>query len=107
MSYLSLIEKTLDLKKATISVWFRVPKTIAQSVTRQGGWDFESFSGVIPLVVIGPQINGDLADFKDTIIGYQQIHSNPDEFQAVHSDTYDSTRQCPLAPTFLGILIQS
>jgi hypothetical protein len=66
MSYLRL-EKDLDLLKATISVWFRVPQTSADACRAATppslGTDFNVMYGVIPFITWGKGLESTVYDY--------------------------------------------
>src|SRR5262245_23935739 len=92
-------EKTLKLRKATISLWFRVPQATANlvpSATQQ--FKFEVFNGMIPLVVFGKQIFGDAYDATFPVVGYQGSPPQP-----VFGSLPIGPISCGMSPTFIGV----
>jgi hypothetical protein len=93
--------QTLDLRKATISVWFRIPQATADGIESSSGAEFDVFQGKIPIIALGRQHEGTVTDFEDTIVGYL-LRFQPVP-QAVRSNRPVSSRSAPMAPSFIGV----
>lgn len=58
----------LDMTKAIISLWFRIPQETIDKALEDDNffWEFPSFQRVIPLLTWGPQPKGTIYDFDTT-----------------------------------------
>lgn len=111
MSYLTS-PQTLNLRKATISVWFRIPKATADAVQDFTHLpDFEVFDGIIPILVFGKQKYGTVTNWKWTQIGLTLGPDDPPFFlggpptSPVMETLPKGSHSGAVAPTFIGVRI--
>lgn len=111
MSYLSS-HQTLNLRKATISVWFRIPQATADAVEDFTHLpDFEVFDGIIPILVFGKQKHGTVTNWKWTQIGLTLGPDDPPFFlggpptSPVMETLPEGSHSGALAPTFIGVRV--
>lgn len=111
MGYLSL-GKTLDLSKATVSLWFRIPKALGryESVI---DWDFPVFDSVVPLITFGQQASGDIYAWETPIIGvyYSEVTPGLGDFTVPHNvygeNPVAPPTSVPMSPTTIGVQLRS
>lgn len=109
MSYLKLPPSlTLDLSRATISLWFRVPRSTVDTVeVISNVGDFYVFDGVIPLLVLGTQKQGTVTHFATQIVGYGLEPAPgggpPTITRPIYSNVPVGTYPGQMAPSFIGI----
>lgn len=92
----------LDISKATVSVWFRVPQASMDAMKRwsaQG--DFDVFNEVIPIITFGKQRYGTVTDYGPVLVGpYLNGVITGTPLYASHPS---GSRSCPMSPTSIGI----
>lgn len=102
--------RSLNLNKATLSVWFRVPKASADAIEFLSSTpDFEVFDGIIPILVFGQQKQGTVTNWTWTTIGYTLGPDDPPFFEGgpptspVQEIQPSGSHSGALAPTFIGV----
>jgi hypothetical protein len=100
MSYLQLSKEIPNLKKAVISLWFRVPKTSADRARRIAVNDPLSnvMNGVVPFITWGEQPIAHLNDITPVWTGAVFSNGFPILTQSL-TDGFDP----PLSPSYIGV----
>jgi hypothetical protein len=106
MGYLSF-GRTLDLTRATVSLWFRVTSEAVSNVNKPGSyWDFPVFLGTVPLIVFGKQPTFDIYyDVGGNVIGQRWVQDTNTLVWSqvpVYGDNYVS-HEAPAAPSYIGV----
>jgi hypothetical protein len=104
MSYLIINPETdMDMSKAVISVWFRIPKESADAVRAEVPpyYPWTVMWGVIPIITWGPQPMAGTG--TDTPV-YQKALQFPSNPIVVHKITFEGPPR-PVSPSFIGVFV--
>jgi hypothetical protein len=101
MSYLAL-DKDINMTKATISLWCRIPSASVKTATEKtpnGFWDFRVMHGVLPIITWGRNIDVQVTDteFYDMGTDPQGNHYSGERVAGNHAAV--------TSPSFLGIKV--
>jgi hypothetical protein len=105
MGYLSL-NKTLDMGKATVSLWFRIPSATAAAIQYLKYLpDFEMFDGIIPILVFGRQRSTLVTTWHYQTVGSYWVRTfpNPPQQVFVYDSLPEGDHEGWLAPSFIGV----